>query len=66
MTPDIDEENFDGYTSDDFERELKAYDAKLTELKKRRNVVSNAKAIYKKRKGNNAASTIQVIVCLLT
>ena len=66
MTPNNDEDIYDGYTSDDYERDLNAYDAKITELKKSCNVISNAKAIYEKRKGNNAASTQQVIICLLT
>ena len=60
MTADIYEENFDGYNSDDFEKELKACVTKMAELEKRHKFVSNAKSIYEKRKVNKAASTQKV------
>ena len=66
MTPNNDEENFDGYNIDDCERILKEYEVKIAELKKRRRGVSNAFEIYKQRKANNTASTQQVIISLIT
>ena len=63
MTPDSDEGIFDGYTSDDFERILKASEANIAELKKRQNAVSKKFEIYKQRKENNTASTQPVIIC---
>ena len=66
MTPNNDEDNCDCYTSDDFERGLKAYKLKIAEAKKRPKFGSNDKTINEKRKRKNATSTQQVIICLIT
>ena len=62
MTPDIDDDNLDSYNSDDFERGLKPCKVKISEHNKRPKFFIDTKAIYEKRKGNNATST-QVIIC---
>ena len=66
MIPNNDEENYDGYSSDYFKKELKEIAVEIAEEQKRYQDIRNRMEIYKKNKGNGAASIQQVVVCLIT